>query len=76
MAEAVKRRNSFAAGRKANGNYHGRDILARLEDEILIRSFSAQRGLPLASSPADLREELRILRDAHAEIERLRGGGA
>lgn len=77
MADTAKTHRWFLAdGRKPNGDYDARDVLDRLEHEILLRAFSAERNLPLTSSPDDLRVELQILRDAHAEIARLRGGAA
>jgi hypothetical protein len=60
-----------------NWDYHrNRDILERLRDEHKVREFYAERRLHLTSTPNDLAEETRILADAIAEIERLRGGGA
>jgi len=77
MAESIKTaRRSFDTGRRPNGgDYHrNRDVVDRLIDEVTIRAFSEERNLPILSSPDDLAEEIRILRDAIAEINRLRGG--
>lgn len=58
--------------RKPNGDYQRRDVLARLYDEWLMRDFGAQT-VGIRSSAEDCRVERTIIRDAIAEILRLRG---
>ncbi len=58
--------------RKPNGDYARRDVLQRLYDEWLMRDFGAQTA-GIRSSAEDCRVERTIIRDAIAEILRLRG---
>ena len=58
--------------RKPNGDYARRDVLHRLYDEWLMRDFGAQTA-GIKSTAEDCRVERTIIRDAIAEILRLRG---